>query len=119
MIQEVSSEAWEDLGSRTRDTGAKNPYQHLKAPRRFDYEPLSIIESRRSKNQSVLESLKTLAQSVEETPQKVSLKIHGKSFEFWPATDCWLSHAKGVYGTGIERLATLIHEKLVHEDPAS
>lgn len=106
------SEAWNDLGDRSKPVGAINPYRHFKPPPNHEYEASEIVEERRSRNLAVLQELRSIAEHFEEKGACVHMKIKGLAFDFFPATNTWISYAKNIYGTGIERIKGLIAEKL-------
>lgn len=108
----LSSSVWEDIGSHEKPQEAINPYRHFKGPPIHDRESPEVIEARRLKNISVLEDLKSMAELFEQDGACVHMKIKGKAFDFYPSSGTWFSHAKNVYGTGIEKISVLISEKL-------
>lgn len=109
----VVSEAWEDLGYRDKPAkDSSNPYRHFKPIPKHIHETPAETEARKRKNIEIIDGLKEIAENHQENDGFILLKIKGKSFEFWPATDCWFSHAKNSYGTGIRYLADLIRQKL-------
>lgn len=110
----MTSEVWEDLGS--REKSKKTPeekasiYKSLKPIPRHTHESEEVTADRRGKR---LEAIFRLCptSTIDASGIVISV-IKNKRFEFWPATDCWYSCAKQTYGYGIERLLRIIEEKL-------
>lgn len=105
---------WDDLGARDKPVEKAAIYKNLKPPPVYHHEAEEITAKRKAKNLGAIFSI--IPDAKIEELGLVRGRVKGREFEFWPATDCWYSHAKQKHGNGIEELCLQIKRNLI-ENP--
>lgn len=105
----MSSEVWEDIGNRSKSNEKPHICHSWKPVPRHYHEPEETTADRKGKR---LEAIFRVCPDSVMSEGMVTSVIKNKKFDFWPASDCWFSHAKQKYDYGIERLLKMIEERL-------